>query len=152
MTENNENTTEGTADQPETAVDAPETPTDTEGTPTDPKAAKEAARYRRQLRAAESERDGLAEQVANLQRAAVESKVKESHIAAQGFWASGVQLEDLLDEDGNVDGDKVEAAADTAIKELGLERIGTRGPHVPKEGRVTRPSGTKSWEAAFGAQ
>ena len=119
-------------------------------TPESPNA--EAAKYRHRAKEAEAERDALRDRLTNLQRAAVESKVKESHIAAQGFWASGVQLEDLLDEDGNVDGDKVEAAADTAIKELGLERIGTRGPHVPKEGRVTRPSGTKSWEAAFGAQ
>lgn len=131
-------TTEATEAQPDGQPQTPESPN------------AEAAKYRHRAKEAEAERDALRDRLTNLQRAAVESKVKESHIAAQGFWASGVQLEDLLDEDGNVDGDKVKAAADTAIKELGLERIGTRGPRVPKEGNVTSPRPSKSWEGAFG--
>lgn len=150
MTENNENTTEGTADQPETPVDAPETTTETEGTPTDPKAAKEAARYRRQLRAAESERDALAEQVTALRRAAVEDRVKAQKVPVEGFWASGVTLEELLDEDGNLDDEKVKAAADNAVETLGLERIGVHMRPVPSEGRTTNPRPSQSWESAFG--
>jgi len=150
MSENITEPTEGTADQPETAVDAPETPTDSEGTPTDPKAAREAARYRRQLRAAESERDALAEQVTALRRAAVEDRVKSHRITPDGFWASGVELETLLDDDGQLDDEKIKTAAEAAAEKLGLERIGTRGPHVPKEGRTTTPRPTPSWEAAFG--
>lgn len=149
MTENNENTTEVTADQPETAVDAPETPTASEGTSTDPKAAKEAARYRRQLRAAESERDALAEQVTALRRAAVEDRLKAQHVPAAGFWAAGVQLDDLLDDDGNLDDEKITEAADRAVETLGLERVGVHMRPVPGEGRTTSPSPTPSWEAAF---
>lgn len=149
MSENITETTEGTADQPETAVDAPETPTDTEGTPTDPKAAKEAARYRRQLRAAESERDALAEQVTALRRAAVEDRVKAQKVPVEGFWASGVQLEDMLNADGQLDDEAIKAAADKAVVELGLERVGVHMRPVPSEGRTTSPGGAQSWESAF---
>ena len=83
QSENITEPTEGTADQPETALDAPETTTETEGTPTDPKAAKEAARYRRQLRAAESERDALRDRLTNLQRAAVEDRLKAHRVPAK---------------------------------------------------------------------
>ena len=152
MTENIENTTEGTADQPETAVDAPETPTDTEGTPTEPKAAKEAARYRRQLRAAESERDQFRDQLAALRRAAVEDRLKAQHVPPAGFWASGVQLDDLLDDSGDLDDEAIKTAADNAVETLGLERVGVHMRPVPSEGRTTNPRGAKSWEAAFGAQ
>lgn len=129
MSENITEPTEGTAEQPETAVDAPETPTASEGTSTDPKAAKEAARYRRQLRAAESERDALAEQVTALRRAAVEDRLKTHRVPPAGFWASGVELETLLDENGHIDDEAIKAAADNAVETLGLQRIGTRGPH-----------------------
>ena len=149
MSENITEPTEGTADQPETAVDAPETPTDTEGTPTDPKAAKEAARYRRQLRAAESERDALAEQVTALRRAAVEDRLKAQHVPPAGFWASGVQLEALLDADGQLDDEKIKTAADHAVETLGLERVGVHMQPVPSEGRTTNPSGSQGWKAAF---
>lgn len=138
-----ENITEGTADQPETAVDAPETPTD-------PKAAKEAARYRRQLRAAESERDALAEQVTALRRAAVEDRLKTHRVPPAGFWASGVELETLLDDNGDLDEKAIETAADRAVETLGLERVGVHMKPVPSEGHTTTPSPTPSWEAAFG--
>ena len=114
------------------------------------KAGKEAAKYRTRLRETEAERDALAEKVTALRRAAVDEKVKAHKVPTEGFWASGVTLEELLDEDGNLDDEKVKAAADQAVSKLGLERIGTRGPYVPSEGRSTNPRPSKSWEAAFG--
>lgn len=144
--------TEAPTGQPETPQEAPAPDLDTEGTPGEANPSKEAARYRRQLRATERERDQLAEQVTALRRAAVEDRVKSHRIAPEGFWASGVQLEDLLAADGGLDETAIKTAADNAAETLGLQRIGTRGPHVPKEGRVTSPRPSKSWEGAFGAQ
>lgn len=132
-----------------TEVDDQTTETPTEATE-NPNA--EAAKYRTRLRETEAERDALAEQVTALRRAAVEDRLKAQHVPPAGFWAAGVQLEDLLDEDGNLDDKAIKAAADNAVETLGLERIGVHPRPVPSEGRVTRPSGTKSWEAAFGAQ
>ena len=116
-------------------------------TPESPNA--EAAKYRHRAKEAEAQRDALAEQVTALRRAAVDAKVKAHRIAPEGFWASGVTLEELLDEEGNLDEEKVKAAADAAVETLGLERIGARGPYVPKEGRTTSPRPTQSWESAF---
>ena len=110
---------------------------------------KEAAKYRTRLRETEAERDHLATQVENLRRASVEDRLKTHRVPAAGFWASGVQLQDLLDEDGNLDDEAIKTAAETAVETLGLERAGARGPYVPKEGNVTNPRGNRSWEDAF---
>ena len=110
----------------------------------------EAAKYRHRAKEAEAERDALAEKVTALRRAAVDDRVKAHKVPVDGFWASGVTLEELLDEDGNLDDEKVKVAADQAVEKLGLERIGARGPYVSKEGNVTSPRATPSWEAAFG--
>ncbi|MGN7155437.1 hypothetical protein ACTHRK_04875 [Dietzia cercidiphylli] len=116
------------------------------------KAGKEAAKYRTRLRETEAQRDALAEQVTALRRAAVDDRVKAHKVPTEGFWASGVTLEELLDDDGNLNDDKIKTAADTAVETLGLERIGARGPYVPKEGRTTSPRPTQSWESAFSPQ
>lgn len=142
-------TAEATETPPETPADGPSDDTGTDTTPSDPKAAREAARYRTRLREAEAERDALAEKVTALRRAAVDEKVKAHKVPTEGFWASGVTLEELLDEDGNLDDEKVKAAADTAVQRLGLERVGVHMRPVPSEGRTTNPSGSQGWKAAF---
>ena len=113
------------------------------------KAGREAARYRHRAKEAEAERDALAEQLTALRRAAVEDRLKAQHVPAAGFWAAGVQLDDLLDDDGNLDDEKIKTAADHAVETLGLERVGVHMRPVPGEGRTTSPSPTPSWEAAF---
>lgn len=113
------------------------------------RAARDAAKYRTRLRETEAERDALAEQVTALRRAAVEDRLAAQHVPAAGFWASGVQLEQLLGDDGRIDDEAIKAAADRAVSELGLERGGHMRP-VPSEGRTTSPSATPSWKAAFG--
>ena len=133
------------------ATEPAEAPADDQPQPEN-KAGKEAAKYRTRLRETEAERDALAEQVTALRRAAVDDRVKAQKVPVEGFWASGVTLEELVDEGGHIDDEKVKVAADQAVEKLGLERIGTRGPHVPKEGNVTSPRPTPSWEAAFGAK
>lgn len=114
------------------------------------RAARDAAKYRTRLRETEAERDALAEQVTALRRAAVEDRLAAQHVPAAGFWASGVQLEQLLDDDGQLDDEKIKTAADNAVETLGLERVGVHMRPVPSEGRTTSPSATPSWEAAFG--
>lgn len=133
----------------DTTTEATEAPADDQPQP-EGKAGKEAAKYRTRLRETEAERDRLADQVTALRRAAVDDRVKGHKVPVDGFWASGVQLEDLMDEDGNLDDEKVKAAADTAVETLGLERVGVRGPYVPSEGRTTNPRPSQSWESAFG--
>lgn len=77
---------------------------------------REAAKYRRQLRDTETERDTLRTRLETLQRGEIE-RLAGRHLADPAdFWRDGAQLADLLDDDGNVSPDKVTAAA-TAIAE-----------------------------------
>lgn len=116
------------------------------------KAGHEAAKYRTRLRETEAQRDQLADQVTALRRAAVEDRLKSHRVPAAGFWAAGVELDELMDDDGNLDDEKIKAAADNAVESLGLERARVPAPYSPKEGNVTNPRPSKSWEGAFGPQ
>lgn len=82
---------------------------------------REAAKYRRQLRAAESERDGLRLQVEALQRAEIERLAAEQGLARpSAIWASQVTLRDLVADDGTVSPDRVQEAVGKAVDTLGL--------------------------------
>lgn len=86
----------------------------------DPKAAsREAAKYRRRLRETEAERDKAVERAAALERAEVERSVTgEGGLAnADDFWLAGVSLDDLRNEDGGLDSEKVEQARDRVLGE-----------------------------------
>lgn len=99
-------------------AEAPET----EAPETD-KAGREAARYRRQLREAEAERDAARGAAEAAQRALVEHLAQTTgRVRPVALWASGVALADLLDEEGNVDAAKVSEAAENAASTLGLSR------------------------------
>lgn len=126
----------------------------------DTRPGREAAKYRRQLREVEGERDTLAGQLDALRRAEAE------RIAAQGvevvarvtagpmagrpmrsytvpgikpaaLWASGAQLGDLLADDGTVDPEKVAEAVKTARDVLGLATPST--PTAFAAGNVGSP-------------
>lgn len=99
------------------------------------RADREAAKYRRQLRDTEKERDTLASRLEALQRAEAERIAASKIDKGASLWASGVSLPDLLDADGNVDQDKVTAAAETAREALGL-KAPLRGPMLPNVGRT----------------
>lgn len=107
-------------------------------------AGREAAKYRRRLREAEAERDQLAERVESLQRAEVERAATADGLRPAALWASGVELANLLADDGTVDGPKVLAAIEASREELGIPAPPV-GPRVPREGRSPgrppKPSG-----------
>lgn len=73
---------------------------------------KEAARYRRSLRDAEAERDGLRGRLDVLQRAEVEriATGDDGLARADDLWLSGANLAELLDDNGNVDHGRVREA------------------------------------------
>lgn len=110
---------------------------------------REAARYRRQLRQTESERDTLRERLTALQRAEVErlAGTTGAKLAApSAIWADGVQLDDLLDQDGRVDPERVTAAAEQAAERLGLaRRTPTRPRPDPSQGPRGSGIGEPSW-------
>lgn len=157
MTENIAAATEA-GDMPDAVEDAGSLPPSEDGT--EPAAAEQEsdepgkresreARYRRQLRETETERDTLAARVEALQRAEVERIAGKSIKQPAGLWAAGVALNDLLDATGAVDATKVDAAVTTARTAIGLAPA-VRGPVVPREGTsIHQPSGGNTWEEAF---
>ena len=108
-------------------------PEDTQDAPEDGKAGREAAKYRRQLRDTEAERDSLREQVQALQRAAVEQVAARQIAKPAALWTAGVELADVLGDDGAPDPAKIKAACAEASARLGLQR--PLGNYVPNEGR-----------------
>lgn len=74
------------------------------------KAAQKAAKYRTELRTAQAERDALSERLNTLQRREVERLAGEKMAEGGDIWLSGTELTDMLDEDGNVDVERVSEA------------------------------------------
>lgn len=135
MTTETTPTTETTTDKP---AAAPRRGTDpAEPTPADPaapedadpaeqreraeadlaKARKEAATYRRRLRETESERDRLRARVDQADRESVEREIggPGGLAKAEDFWLAGVGLDELRDDDGGLDRDKIKAARDAVL-------------------------------------
>lgn len=104
---------------------------------------REAAKYRRRLRAAEAERDALKGTVEAMQRAEVERLATADGLKPAALWA-GAELAGLLGDDGTVDGAKVAAAIGAAREQLGIP-VPPVGPRVPREGqplsRGPKPTG-----------
>lgn len=105
-------------------------------------------KYRERLAAAEAERDRLAGVVAAMQQAEVNRIVEAEGLKPKAFAAAGVELSDLLAEDGTVDAQKVTDAVGVARDELGL------GPRTPmpdvNQGQMNGSGVDDSWAAAFG--
>lgn len=106
-------TTEPTAAEPvepDTTDEPVEPDTEAEESPN-----REAARWRRQLRETELDRDRLAGVVETYQRQQVEAMAAD-HLQAPGdLWAAGVALGDMLTEDGQVDADAVVSVAKAVV-------------------------------------
>ncbi|MEY9260420.1 hypothetical protein ABH903_003467 [Brevibacterium epidermidis] len=119
------------SDDPNTTEEVPEQTTDTDqpdqaevdeqnDSPDQSKTGKEAAKYRRQLRETETERDQLAESLTAARKQIVESMTGLAKPSA--LWAAGTEVNDLLDDDGLVDPGKVAEAVEHASATLGLVR------------------------------
>lgn len=88
------------ASEPQEAAERPEN------------ANREAAKYRRQLRDAEAERDRLAETVTRYQRAEAEQYAEAAGmVRGADLFDLGADLASMLAEDGTVDAEKVAATA-----------------------------------------
>lgn len=96
-----------------------DTPTDAdtgEGSDERGNPSREAAKYRRQLRDAEAQRDQLGERLAAMQRSQAEALAREHLADGADMWRDGLELSAVLDDDGNLDPAKVTEAARAARK------------------------------------
>lgn len=86
------------------------------------------ARYRTERNEARAERDALKEQVTGLQRHIVAGIASEEGMKAAALFASGVDVAELLGDDGMPDADKVKAAVTRVREAFGIPRMQpTRG-------------------------
>jgi hypothetical protein len=134
-----ETTVTSTENSPQIAEPAPGTGPGPEGTETAPEAgegtskdANEAKTYRLRLRDAEAERDKLAATVAAFQRRDIEALAASGDGkklgAGSDLWVAGIELKDLLAEDGTVDAAKVSAAVEQVLTDH--PNWGPRPPRV----------------------
>jgi len=70
----------------------------------------EAARYRTRLRETEAERDGISERLVGYQRREAERIAGATLSRPADLWLDGVDPSELLDDDGQLDPEKVTAA------------------------------------------
>lgn len=82
----------------------------------------EAAKYRARLRDAETERDGLRTQLDTIRRGEVERLAAATVARPDAIWKAGIELADMLDDNGTVDPGKVTEAVRGAAEALGLAR------------------------------
>jgi hypothetical protein len=101
---------------------------------------REARNYRLKLREAEAARDALTARVELLQRQDIERVAAESLSAPADLWINGNGVAEYLDEDGNVDLERVR----DDVKILVSERPGLR-----KMVRATDPSQGGDGNSAF---
>lgn len=145
-TESTETPSEG--DTPGEAVEAAHDGTQSENDDQPSKTGHEAAKYRRQLRDTEAERDDLRSRLAN-------AHVREAERRAEGqlhdtgdLWRYGTDLNSLIDGNGDIDVSKV----DEAVHELKrtrphLSKIGMKHPE-PSQGKGGPPSEPVTWQQA----
>ncbi|WP_336819496.1 hypothetical protein [Gordonia sp. MMO-8] len=106
------------------------------------------ARYRVERNQARAEVDRLSGVVAAMQQREVDRLCEAADLKPKALAAAGVELADLLGDDGTVDVEKVNDAVGVAREELGL---GPRAPKAsPTQGQFGRDGGgSDDWAAAF---
>ncbi|MFI6779105.1 hypothetical protein [Nocardia sp. NPDC050412] len=137
--------TQPTAEQPTTAPES-EQPADTapaDSMPAELEASadieqqqspnREAAKWRKQLRTVETERDSLIERVTAYERAEVERLAADKLTDPADLWVSGADLETFRGEDGAIDAAKVRAAVDGVLESH---------PHWKRATRTRPPAGS----------
>lgn len=112
---------------------------------------REAAKYRKRLRDAESERDNLAATVESMRKAEVERLAAGKLGKPDAIWQTDVHVADMLTEDGQVSAEAVATACDKAVSDFGLaEPTPSVGAYVPEAGIVPdNPLNTEQFSDAF---
>lgn len=105
---------------------APDVPPDTDASNPN----HEAAKWRTRLRDTEAERDALAERLALAQRQNVTTAVAQHFRDASDFWST-TKLDDVLDDEGNVDTERLTAAVNATL---------AAKPHWRRPASVTEPT------------
>lgn len=140
------------AEGPEVPPAEPTEPTEP-AVETEPKgtAARDAARYRRQLRDTEAERDTLAGQLDAVRRAQVADAAKAAGVAADAVWASGRTPADLIDDAGVIDPGKLTEALDAARTTFGavLPTVPSTDGQGDTGAGINAAKPTGDYEAAF---
>lgn len=105
------------------------------------------AKYRKELRATEAERDQLRTRVETMMKGEAERMSGLSKGAA--LWAAGATLEDLTDDEGNLDPDKVRLAAEAARETLGAAPAPVAPKPDPTQGGMGAVPKVDQWKGAF---
>jgi hypothetical protein len=100
-----------------------ETPIDETAEPAINKARKDAARYRERLRESEAQTETHAATIDQLRRQIVDGMTEAAGVKPTALWAAGTELSSLLNDEGNIDPERVEQALLTARKSLGISRF-----------------------------
>ncbi|NLV77779.1 MAG: hypothetical protein GXY65_00240 [Rhodococcus sp.] len=142
-----DSTTVDTTTEQDSTTPEPATEHTPEHTP-EPNGNAEAAKYRKQLRAAEKDRDTALEQVDALRRDIIDDLIEREHkIKPAAFWANGNTVDALLGDDGRIDRAAVATAADAAIHALGLHP--PLGVFVPNEGSNPNVTVNPTWASVI---
>lgn len=139
------------AEAPQEATDAPEgeqEPQEPEK-PSGNRAAREAAKYRNELRAAEAKLAAMQESIDTAQRREVEQLAIREQLVHKpaALWKLGLELDDLRDETGNIDVDKARAGVKQIRMDFGLE--GYKPPRPTHQGYKPFTGGDGGWADSF---
>lgn len=113
-----------------------------------PDANTEAARHRIARRDAEAQTQAVAARLENMQRAAIGTQAEALGIKPAALWATA-KLEDLLDDTGVPDAERVKAAAAAAKEQLGITSPSRRPLASLKSGAGVPPQQRNGWVDAF---
>lgn len=114
----------------------------------------EAAKYRRKLRDAEAERDGLIDRLQVMQRSEAERLAASKLADPQDLWRDGAQLADVLDDAGHVDATKLDGLINGVLdahKHWARTTSPAAAPtsEVTANGRIHSGGSANSFEDAF---
>lgn len=137
---------------PSARAETPDAPEPVEN-PAAAEAARQARKYRQQLRATEAERDQLRAQVESFQRAEVERLAADRMADPADLWRAGINLGDLLTEDGAIDTQRVTETVDQVLSTHRHWRktasAAAPASEVGATGRINTDDAPASFEDAF---
>jgi len=119
-------------DEGDQTPDEPQAPEEADGGDQVAKLRHEAAGYRRKLREAESERDAVRLRLDAIESREVERQAGERLADAGDIWRAGVTIEDLRDDDGALDAERVR----DAVKRVAADHPHWREPSPDYDGGV----------------